>query len=292
MSKHEAGRSINRRRLLRRAGTVAAAVAGAGAVGAIATPASAADGDPMVVGGSYTGGTATNPALKLQNTTGAALALAPITFPAQPNTAAPGGSLYTDDYGDVYGIGQIGGAGPKFATQLYSPNWATMTIPISPMRWVDTRNPSSGGLGALHLVGTFGRDSSGRLIPKGLGNPAADVIIDLSDLFLGGFGAVQANLTVHSAVSAGFASLWDQGSFPGTSSINYVAGTAIANFTQTLIGDAGTISFKTQRTCHFILDIVGFVVTDPFAQFGGGFSVTANGARAQGGFQKRRPLAR
>ena len=69
-------RSVNRRRLLRRAGTVAAGVAGAGVVSAVvSSPAQAATGDNFVLGTANTAGAttkltagdATQPALRLEN---------------------------------------------------------------------------------------------------------------------------------------------------------------------------------------------------------------------------------
>lgn len=309
-------RSVNRRRLLRRAGTVAAGVAGAGVVSAVvSSPAQAATGDNFVLGTANTAGAttkltagdATQPALRLENAVagGAPLSVGPLVTtgtPSDPNTwvtqkastQAPVGSVYADDFGDVHVIGApLGGQlGPQYDNMLYSPTWATMVAPIRPVRWVDTRFAEL----RTHIVpGSATFDGSFRVVPKN-SNTVPDMIIDLSAIFAGGFGAVQANLTVLLPVAQGFASLWDAGDWPGTSSINYVpAVPEIANFTQTLIAPDRTIRLKTNRSAQFILDIVGFVMTNPFQQFASGAAAAphaASGTHAQGNWQRQIPKQR
>ena len=96
MSTNDGVRGVRRRRLLRGAGTVAVAVAGAGAVGAIATPADAADGNPLNIGQANTGtltttltaGSTANPVVRLNNSAvgGAPLSLKPlVTTTPNPN---------------------------------------------------------------------------------------------------------------------------------------------------------------------------------------------------------------
>jgi hypothetical protein len=305
MQEHD-DRALNRRRLLRRAGTVAAGVAGAGVVGAAtARSAYAADGQPLVLGQSNTEetqttltnttGSAAQNTLRLENGTGAALSLQPlVTDPgsggiAPPSTAAPVGSLYADDWGDFYGVGQPAGTGQKFITPLYSPNWATMVVPTSPFRFLDTRFPQ-GRVFVEPGSGSF--DGSGRVLPKR--TTAPDLVLDLSSIFAGGFGAVQATLTAVIPTVIGFGSLWDEGVWPGTSSINYHPSIpAIATFTQTVIGDDRKIRLKTEHPAAYIIDIVGFVMTDPFTQFTEAASLgrvqSAAGKAVPALWQKRRP---
>jgi len=91
---------------------------------------------------------------------------------------------------------------------------------------------------------------------------------------------VQANFTALQPTAQGFASLWDTGNWPGTSSLNYTPAVAeIANFTQTLIGPDLKIRLKTQQPAQYIIDIVGLVVQNPFAQIASGSAVA--GLRAQ-----------
>jgi hypothetical protein len=286
----DAAQGIRRRRLLRGAGTVVAAAAGVGAIGAMANTAAAADGDPVTIGAANTGGpnstrltagSAANPTLVLDNSAsgGAPLALHPMTGAEWPSDSAPVGSVYADDWGDFYGIGQPGGVGSKYTNLLYSPTWATMVIPISPIRYLDTRVAS---LRQFVVPGSATFDSAGRVVPKN-SNTVPDLVLDLSPILLGGRAAVQANFTALQPLAQGFASLWDQGPWPGTSSINYIPSVPeIANFTQTVVGSDMRIRLKTQRACQFIIDIVGVVVSDPFSQlnpsFGGSAAAAAAGA--------------
>jgi hypothetical protein len=315
---NDGDRSVNRRRFMRRAGTVAAGVAGAGVVSAVAsTPAQAATGDNFVLGNANTAGATTkltagdaaNPALRLENPLagsvgGAPLSVGPLVTtgtPTDPNTwvtqapstQAPVGSVYADDFGDVHVIGAPinGTVSPKYSNMLYSPTWATMVAPIRPVRWVDTRFAEL----RTHIVpGSATFDGSFRVVPKN-SVTTPDMIIDLSAIFAGGFGAVQANLTVLLPVAQGFASLWDAGDWPGTSSVNYVpAVPEIANFTQTVIAPDRTIRLKTNRAAQFIIDIVGFVMTNPFQQFAAGAVQpnAASGTHPQGNWQRQIPKQR
>jgi hypothetical protein len=248
----------------------------------------------VVIGSANTGGTttttltsgnATNPTLRLNNAAGPPLAVQPIEWEQIDPTTAPAGSVFVDTYGDYNAIGEEGGQ--KFRVMAYSPTWATMPIPVAPFRWVDTRNAA----GRANLLAGSTFDSAGRLMPKN-SNTVPDAIVDLSLLFAGGFGAVQANLTVVNAVSGGYASLWDEGPFPGISNINYATGT-LANFTQTLIGSDQAIRVKTSKAAIILIDITGFIVTDPFTQFSDS-ARTAMNARGGNGdsiarWQKRAP---
>jgi hypothetical protein len=297
MQEQDQSRTVGRRKLLRRAGTVAAGAAGAGVVGSmVGSPAQAAPGDPVVIGSAtnsggtttttLTSGNATNPTLRLENESGSALSVNLLeTIDA---STAPPGSIFLDEYGDFNAIGFVPGEG-RFLTTAYSPTWATMTIPVAPFRWVDTRNAA--GRAFLRPGSSF--DSAGRLLPKN-SNTTPDAIVDLSELFAGGFGAVQANLTVVNPAAVGNVSLWDAGTWPGTSSINYSPTLpALANFTQTVIGEDLGIRVKTNQAVAIILDIVGFVVTDPFWQLAPGAERAINARGGNGTaisrWQKRVP---
>lgn len=270
MQEQDNGRTVDRRRVLRRAGTLAAGVAGAGVAGAVvATPAQAADGSQLVIGQANTGtattkltaGGAATPAVRLENTAGSALSV----LPTDPTVSAPPGSIFVDRYGDVSAIGNTDGKGATvspYVTYAYSPTWAMMPWPVRTVRWLDTRYSTKRG---NIVAGSASYDSSGRVIPKN-STTVPDMVINLSGFFKGGVGAVQANLTVVYPTGLGWAALWDAGTFPSNSSINYVKGVNVANFTQTLIGPDRYIRFKTSLPVAVILDIVGFVVADPFAQ--------------------------
>lgn len=270
--------ALNRRRLLRRASTVAAGLGAAGVATAMtASPAAAADGSAVNQGQINTGGDATTTienasstkaALSVKNTSsGAALHVQPTAYD-NITDAAPAGTVYVSELGDVFTVGDDPGNTTNFVNQLYSPVWAQMPVAVKPFRYYFSggttaqREPGKGGVGTIN--------SSGRLVPLKAGTAAfsqlkADLEIDFSDLIIytSGEVAVQANLTVFSA-GRGFASLWDQGDWKGTSNINFVPNTHIANFTQTLLGDDLRMRVKVQETSFVIIDVVGFVVSDTF----------------------------
>ncbi|MGW0432978.1 hypothetical protein ACWDV4_10595 [Micromonospora sp. NPDC003197] len=293
---------MNRRRLLRRAGTVAAGVAGAGVAGSIvASPAQAADGDPLKIGDTNTGtnttsltaGNASQPTLRLTNPnpSGPGLSLGQTASDSLPvqNPTSPVGSVYADEWGDLYVVGQNNPAQPKYLTSIYSETWSTMTVPVDPIRWVVTLAGFAGGRDFISGA-TF--DSAGRLLPKG-STTTPDMVIDFAPILAGGYAAVQANLTVDMGTATGWAALWGEGPFPANSSINFTANTPTANFTQTLLGSDMKLRVKVNKPVVIIFDIQGFVLSNPFRQFAGSAegAVAARGANASvfKQFQKRTP---
>jgi hypothetical protein len=273
MQEQDETRTVDRRRLLRRAGTVAAGAAGATVVGAIAAaPAQAAPGDTLKLGTAgdltntsgaettkLTGGTDVKPTLRLENAAGSALSVAP----TGPNVAAPAGSIFVDQYGDFSAIGTAGSPAP-YVTYAYSSTWATMTIPIYPERYLVTLNTAGRG----HVVSnsaTF--DAAGRLVPRNVAN-GADLVLDLS-MFLRpnpGYAALQCNVTALNAEAPGWATIWS-GDVAPLGGINYQTSAAITNYVQTLVHPANaTVSIKVNKKVALIVDVLGFVVTDSFAQ--------------------------
>lgn len=294
--------AVDRRRLLRRAGAVAAGIGAAGvATTAVGTPAHAADDAALVQGALNTGAdksttirnvSATKPALVLDNTGGAA-ALQISTTPVA-STASPTGSVFIDKWGDIFTVGDqhvnsSGGTstGEKYITPVYSATWATMTIPVNPFRWLVTlpgwTNPQNEGKSGRYYVKASSAkyDSAGRVLPQN-SNTKPDLILDFSDwLPGGGYAAVQGNLTIASATAGGFAALYAGNNYPGNSSINFNANQPIANFTQTLLHTDGTISIKLNKPAVVIFDVLGFVLTDPYQQglfASGGAGATATAA--------------
>src|SRR5262249_10510417 len=152
-------RHVGRRRLLRGAGAVVAGVAGAGVVSAVdATPAEATQGSAVLAGLpntetdttgiELTGATmpeAKSP-LRLTNAAGPGLTIDPIDG-SKIGTAPPAGSVFVDTFGDISTVGDVGAG--KFNNIMYSPTWATMPVPVNPVRWLDTRGL---GPGTVHVV--------------------------------------------------------------------------------------------------------------------------------------------
>jgi hypothetical protein len=284
--------AVSRRGLLRRAGTVAAGVGVAGAAGAVAAnPAQAADGDNLVIGQANTGtakttltsGASDTPALKLANNAanGVPLELQPVNLDVNGNTpvnaaTVPVGSTYVDRWGDVHTVGDAQvNAGAHYDLMLYSPTWAFMPFPVAPARIVSTYPGSPGGRDLI-VPGSANYDGAGRVLPKN-SNSVPDAIIDLSVFVNGGMAAIQGNLSCGESLSDGWASLWDEGTWPGNSSINFPKTTWIANFTQTLIGSDLRIRVKVSAPTIIVFDLSGFVVTDWMSQLNfGGTGAAAN----------------
>lgn len=293
--------AVSRRRLLRRAGTVAAGVGAAGLASTVAaSPAQAVDVpvllDQQNLGAGTTGikgGTAASVAVTLGNDNGPALALK--THNQLINASNfPLGTVYTDDDGDILMVGRFDPANPEsshFVNAAYSQNWAQMPIPVQSFRLVDTRGPNDGsydpsfGFGRFFLSSAT-YDAQGRVNPK-FGNASTpDMIIKLDSIFdFAGetFTAIQANLACASQVENGWAALYS-GTFQGTASINYgPAQFAISNMTQTAVPSSRQINFKTQAKVVVVLDVIGYIVAHPGQLLPGAFgtSATASAAAAQ-----------
>ncbi len=70
--------------------------------------------------------------------------------------------------------------------------------------------------------------------------------------------AVLITLTVVGPASAGFASAWPSGAFPGTSTINFAPGQNIATTTTVGCGPLGTIQILSNSVLDFLVDVIGF----------------------------------
>jgi hypothetical protein len=274
---------IGRRRLLRRAGGVAAGVAGAAAVGAAVMPqaASAAAGDNMVLGANDAGvagttlttNTGSSGALELKNTNltthvvngftvdnfGAPLRL----VPAAPSTNSQAvafnevGTIGFDSAGTLWVCAQT-----LTADWVYTTFTANQLVPISPTRILDTRF-AAGRAAIIDASGNL--DSQGRL----MGGHA--ITVDLSSLVFAGT-AVHANLTVVLPTSFGFASLLPGNQVlsgqPSTSNINYNGGAVAPNFALCAIGQVNTVTsdavkIYSSATTHVLLDVFAFTVNAP-----------------------------
>lgn len=266
MQEEQIGRPVDRRRLLRRAGTVAVGVAGAGVASAVvASPAQAATG-AMQYGANNDAGTdqtglitnkADGAALHLTNAGGAPLTL----DPASPLTqTAPVGSVFVDTYGDVQTIGSTAEVG-KYVNWLYSPTWAKMPEPLLvPARAVDTR--SSGG--RTRILNPSALDSLGRLRGGQTMHVDLSDLADLADAVLGTIAAL-------SATGSGYLTVYPWGQpKPATANVGYGVGKDTNSFVFTGAGfddadlDPSTaISVYAHATTHVIFDVFGFVVRVP-----------------------------
>jgi hypothetical protein len=78
--------------------------------------------------------------------------------------------------------------------------------------------------------------------------------------FVFGSGSVFGNVTVTGSLAAGFVVVYPSDPRPSTSSINYVPGQTIANFSLTGMSAALSIRIFTQSTTHVIFDVTAFAV--------------------------------
>ncbi len=241
------------------AASAVGAVTGAALLGA--KPAAASDTDHLIVGAAHTGESDTS----LTTSAGTALILranGPTdgigleAFGERANALFNGtgespvglgatlGSLYVDGVGNWWGAvtTEVTGAvwrklaGPSTAGQLH-------VLP-APVRVYDSR---AGELPATEPKAqtqvNVPRTIDTRQSSSGVPDAAAAVLI---------------TLTVVGPASAGFASAWPSGDFPGTSTINFVPGQSIATTTTVGCGPLGSIQILSNSVTDFLVDVIGF----------------------------------
>lgn len=279
----------DRRALLLRGGAVLAGVAGAVALPAVApSSASAADGDPLLLGRAndattttaLTGGSSTTPALQVANSAAAgayaapAVRLVPGSGPDGLDPATTGaGDLASS--GDLLWYGHVSpGPGPGVVGAVYTSAFANhLEFLAEPRRVLDTRPGSSSDESgnpndrSTRVVGAQ-RDSDGRL------RGGSSLVLDLSGLVRDGAG-IFANLTVVAPAGSGFLTAYptpdgpprtDGLDRPAASNLNFARGTAsLANFALVRLGSAGRISIFTTTTAHVLLDVSAVSVSAPFS---------------------------
>jgi hypothetical protein len=101
------------------------------------------------------------------------------------------------------------------------------------------------------------RQGAGKLA-GGSGNigPARQLTFTNTGIAIGFFG----NLSTTQQEGAGFLSLWPGGTaWPGTASINFVAGVDLANYIFFQFGPGGTILLGASQNTHVIIDVTGFI---------------------------------
>jgi len=248
---------LDRRSLLRRAGTVAAIASGAALVQTTgAGSASAAAGDNAVLGPgndaganttAITSAAAGDATLHLANTgtTHGALSLADCPAGFSTLLTKSTGELYADA-GDLYWVDGIAKAGAFVFTE----STANQVVGIKPVRMLDTRNAS----GRVNVIppttGPGALDSLGRLI--GLRWLHVD-LSSLADYFESAF----VNLTAVSPTVPGYLTIAPSmpigGGAPSTSNLNY----GQANLANAAVAPSidGTVWIYASRTTHVLLDV-------------------------------------
>ena len=276
----DAEQNVNRRRVLKGAGVVAAGAAGAVVAGAVAaTPAHAAAGGNAILGvandagASPTGVTAAPTAdretLELANTTtfndanGVARGGAPLRLVPNPNAdfisdSAPVGSVGVGRDGTMWTVVTVPGQPGQFRAFTFTDFNANFLVALNPDRVIDTRGPGARG----RILNPQVLDGIGRVVG---GNT---INIDLSDYTVGAT-AVFVNITAVQPTGNGFLTAFATGSpQPPVSNVNYSGGQfAVPNFAVVPGGVAqvgaefhDAISVFTAVTTHVIVDITAVQV--------------------------------
>jgi len=254
--------TIARRRLLRRAGTVAAGVVGAGAVGAVAgSPAQADPGDALVQGANadvaptQLAGNASDALLSLHNAGGPALRL----VPSNGSLAnAPVGSITLDQAGNIYIVQR-----PDTVFRLHTTMNTSQLVPIVPSRLVNTRTAAGREL----IINKDALDGQGRLRSNATMHIIASALVRYAD-------AMHGNVTAVDAVTGGHLTIYPYGvpTRPGTSTLNYPASTALANAftvghgTHPAHDDAISV-YNSGGPVHVLIDAVAFTFAYGIAEF-------------------------
>ncbi|MBM0234395.1 hypothetical protein JNW91_22685 [Micromonospora sp. STR1_7] len=264
--------TVNRRRLLRRAGTVAAGLAGTGVVGAAAaTSAEAAPGDPVLQGADNNAGASATTLRSSSDTATLRLANAKVTTdPSGKVLTAPALRLAPNGTG-ISGQAEVGSIGMDSAgtiwaatgrgyqaDRIHTSTNSNQIVPVMPQRVVDTRTPQ-GRTNIVNLDGewdTSNLDSAGRL----LGGRTIDVIL-ARYAFMS--EAIFGTVTVTGPVAASFLQVFPTGIPRPTnfSTINFEANQTLSNGLVSAVNwDNDRFSIYAGRTTHVIIDVVAFLI--------------------------------
>ncbi|HLL68025.1 MAG TPA: hypothetical protein VK453_20255 [Micromonosporaceae bacterium] len=268
--------TVDRRRLLTRAGMVIAGAVGTG-LAADAAPAAAAPGGRVVLGANNDAGatrttiTSSGPAATLETANTGVIEVngqehAYPSLRLRPNgdfmAASEQGSMGMSTDGDMWYVPRPNG----HTYRLHTGYTTDIAVPVEPFRLIDTRSAAT----RENLLDPSVLDVHGRLI----GGQWASITLRR---YVSYAGMVYGNAVVVSPTENGWLTVspWFQGmrGAPPTSNINYVAGQALANAFVCgigwLEGGADTslytdvIAVYSSATTHFILDVMALAVGDP-----------------------------
>lgn len=268
-------KTVGRRQLLRRAGTVAAGVAGTTVVGAAAAGQAQADpGQPViqaannvVTGGGTTAlvNPANGPTLRLANTNVVAVGEDEdeVEFVGPPlmlipsghllSEQAPIGSMGVDKYGN-FQVVSVKDGDTSITEYVHTTGNSNQIVPIVPQRVIDTREAARRA--RIHNASTTTLDAAGRLRGGQTIHVRLDDFVHAGDAL---FGIVTAT----SAVAAGFLQIFPYNTPrpPAFASLNYEANQVYSNAFMSGIGwDVDYISIYALQTTHVVLDVTAFVI--------------------------------
>ena len=275
--------SVGRRSLLRGG----AVLAGAGIAGtALAQPAAAAVGDPVLLGTdnaetTTTGltvnapdGNADVPALSLTNADGPSLYLDPLD--GAWNGTLDVGQVANTTYGPLIGVqdpttDDADTPVTTFLTTGVDLEALPLPIAVTPVRLVDTRTAA----GRQGIVASSANAFTSDFKLKA-GSYIDVLVAPTQDSF--GLPSIFINLTAVAANNGGFLAAYPPGAYPGTSTLNVAKGQTVANgafVAVRTVGDFYAIRIYTTAECWVIVDITGAVAQ--------GVPLGATGARRAAG---------
>jgi hypothetical protein len=239
-------------------GAVAGAVMlGADPAAALPVPAAAADGDAVAAG--LVNNSTNTTSLTASGDVGVTVFGTPVGLladGASANAIFTGSGLPPLANTGVVGMLYVDGAG----------DWWASTTDTAPGLWRKLAGPNTAG--QLHVLPSPVRvyDSRTGQAPVGVGPkvPTAVNAARTIDTTANGSGvptaanAVLVNLTITGPQTAGFASAWPTGVFPGTSSINFAALQSIAATTVVGCGPSATIQVLANAITDFLIDVIGY----------------------------------
>jgi autotransporter family porin len=120
----------------------------------------------------------------------------------------------------------------------------------------------------VDVFGSFATDGSfRRIVPERLADtrtgaqPSAHQVVEVDAPT--GAVAVALNVAVTRSSAAGFVTVWPcGGARPATSSVNYVAGTTVANAVLTAVGTNGKVCLATSAPADIVVDLTGVFTGD------------------------------
>ena len=256
-----------RRRSLLRGGAV---LAGAGlAATAMAQPAAAADGDPVLIGAdnaettatglTVTDGDADVAALRLTNVDGPSLYLNPLD--ESWNGPLNLGEIANTNLGPLIAVGDPADSDAATTVTTFLATGVDLDalptpLAVTPVRLVDTRTAAGRKGIVASSANPFTSDFKLR------SGAYLDILVaPTSDT--GNVPAVFINLTAVAANGTGFLAAYPSGDYPGTSTLNVVKGQTIANgafVAVGVLGDYYTIRVYSTAECWVIVDLTGAIV--------------------------------
>lgn len=257
---------VERRKLLRRSALLAGAAGVGAAVLSTPTRASAANGDPVVLGQTNAASSPTTmainaaagshePTLELRNNRGPSLALQPLAadFPG----AMELGEIVNTELGPLIGVdSELGLATTYLVTGIDLADMPTPYPLPRPVRLLDTR--TAAGRARVLRTSSGAWDASFRL-KKGAWVDIEAVPVTNEYQVPGAW----VNVVSVSSQANGNLAVYPPGTYPGTSTLNFTKGVTLANgaFVGTgIVAGRYAIRIRASQPSHVVLDLTGLVI--------------------------------